>query len=409
MGLVHWAQQAWQKLRAPAVQPQASASYSISDPHLLELFNIGGQNYANVNVSEWSALGLSAVYRAVSLISSTVASLPLRTLREVDGTRTRVSSFLDDPGGANGPTRFEWTETVMLHLLLHGNAFLLHVFNGAGSLMALEPIHPACVTVEWETDTTGRRTGRKIFTVTLLDGSLVTLSQDLMTHIPAMSLDGLRGVSPIWVARNSLGTAIAGDRAAAKLFATGALHSGIVTPEEDISDDDAKIIKASLNAKIAGWENAGEIAVINRKLKFTPWTMSMEDAQFLQSRQFSIEEVARWYGVPPHLLMQTEKQTSWGTGVAEQNRGLARYTLSSWTSRIEERLSRLLPAPRFVEFDFAGLLKPSPEQEIPLLIQQVEAGLMTVNEARRIRGMDPVEGGDTLSSVSAPQPEAVAA
>lgn len=384
--------QAWQKLRA---------SWSVSDPKLLELFSLGTPNYAGVQVGEYSALGLSAVHRAVSLISSTVASLPLKTLREVDGVRTRVPSLLDNPGGPNGPTRFEWVETVMLHLLLHGNAFLLHVRNGAGTLAALEPIHPLCVNVAWETTSSGSRTGRKVFEVTLDDGTRRTLTEAQMTHIPAMSLDGLRGVSPIWIARNSLGTAIAGDNAAAKLFANGALYSGLVSSDDDISEEEAVTIKTSLNKDAGGWQNANELLVVNRKLKFTPWTMSMEDAQFLQSRQFQIEEIARWFGVPPHLLMQTEKQTSWGTGVAEQNRGLARYTLTSYTSRIEQRLSRLLPAPRFVEFDFAGLLKPAPEQEIPLLISQVQAGLMTVNEARRMRGMDPIDGGDQLST--APQ------
>lgn len=393
------AKQVWQSLRA---------SWSISDPKLIELFNLGPQNYSGVTVSEYSALGLSAVYRAVSLVSSTVASLPLRTLREMDDTRKRVPSFLDNPGGPNGPTRYEWTETVMIHLLLHGNAYLLHMYNGAGTIVALVPIHPLCVDVDWETDSTA---GRKVFNVHLDNGKTVPLTQEQMTHIPAMTLDGLKGVSPIWVARNSLGTALAGDNAAAKLFATGALYGGIVTPDDDVEEKEALEIKASLNANGAGWQHSGEIIVMNRKLKFQPWAMSMEDAQFLQSRQFSIEEIARWFGVPPHLLMQTEKQTSWGTGVAEQNRGLARYTLSSWTSRIEERLSRLLPSPRFVEFDYAGLLKPAPEQEIPLLIQQVQAGLMTVNEARRIRGMDPVEGGDQLpvSSVPEQEPEAVPA
>lgn len=398
MGLLDRGRHAWQKLRA---------SWSVSDPKMVELFGLGPRNYSGVTVGEYSALGLSAVHRSVSLISSTVASLPLRTLREVDGTRTRVSSFLDVPGGPNGPTSFEWTETVMLHLLIHGNAFLLHVLNGAGTIAALEPIHPLCVDVDWETDANGKRTGRKIFNVNLDDGTRLPLTQAQMTHIPAMSLDGLKGVSPIWVARNSLGTALAGDSAAAKLFANGALYSGLVSSDEDMTEEDAATIKASLNADAGGWQNANELLVVNRKLKFTPWTMSMEDAQFLQSRQFQIEEIARWFGVPPHLLMQTEKQTSWGTGVAEQNRGLARYTLYAWTSRIEQRLSRLLPTPRFVEFDFAGLLKPAPEQEIPLLISQVQAGLMTVNEARRMRGMDPIEGGDELQAV--PQREAVAA
>jgi HK97 family phage portal protein len=360
---------------------------SISDPALVELFGVGFPNYSGVEVGEGSALGISAVYRAVALIAGTVATLPLRTLRDTgDGMRQRVNSFLDNPGGPDGPTPFEWTETVLLHLLLHGNAFLVHIFGGAGQLIALMPIHPLCVTIEPADVPGGKR-----FKASLVDGTLREFDATTMTHIPALSMDGLRGLSPIAVARNSLGTAIAGDRAAARMFSTGALISGMVTPEEDVEEDEAKAIKAALDQKMTGWENAGGISVINRRLKFTPWTMSAEDAQFLQSRAFQIEEIARWFGVPPHLLGQTDKQTSWGQGVESQNRGLARYSLHPWTARIEQRLSRLLPNPRFVEFEFAGLERPTPEAEIDLLIKQVTAGLLTLNEARAIRNLPPLD------------------
>ncbi len=392
---------------------------SISNPILIDLFNAGARNYSGVPVSEATALSLSALYRALAVISGTIAGLPLRTQRDVDGVRTRVNSFLDTPGGKDGPTSFEWKETLLLHLLLHGNAYGAHVYNQAGAIVSLELIHPLAVTPEWDPTVPGGK--RFVVQVPLPNGRSEPRIFDstTMTHVPGPSVDGLKGMGIVEQARNSLGTAIAGDRAAAKMFSTGALYAGMVTPEEDVTEAEAKAIKESLDAKLTGWENSGEIAVINRKLKFTPWTMSLEDAQFLQSRQFQIEEISRWTGVPPHLLMQTEKQTSWGTGVAEQNRGLARFTLAPWTSRIEERLSRLLPQPRFVEFDYAGLLQPSPETEIPLLIAQVQAGLMTANEARRIRGMDPVPGGDSLPTSSgtaapapatpAPQLEAVAA
>jgi len=389
----------WRRWRQPR------NTMSISDPKLIEYFNLS-QNYAGVQVSEHSALGLSAVYRSCALISGTIAGLPLRTLRDVEGTRTRINSFLDDPGAADGLQPFNWRETVLLHLLLHGNAYLQHRYNGAGAIAGLRPVHPLAVTPEWADVPGGKR-----FKATFIDGTRKDFDARTMTQVMGMSLDGLAGLSPISIARNGLGTAIAADRAAAKMFATGALHSGMVTPEEDVTEDEAKTIKASLNAKVSGWENAGEIAVVNRRLKFTPWTMSMEDAQFLESRAFQIEEIARWYGVPPHLLMQTEKQTSWGTGVAEQNRGLSRFTLSPYTARIEQALSGLLRPSKFVEFDYAGLLKPAPEQEIPLLISQVEAGLMTVNEFRKFRGMDPVPGGDELRKPTAAaaegEPEAV--
>jgi HK97 family phage portal protein len=148
-----------------------------------------------------------------------------------------------------------------------------------------------------------------------------------------------------------------------------------------------------LNAKLTGVENAGAIAVINRKLKFTPWTLSNEDAQFLQSRQFQIEEIARWFGIPPFELMQTDKQTSWGTGIEAQQRGLARTVLSPWANRLEQRLSRLLPKNQFAEFEFAALERGNPADEIRLLIEQVNAGLLTKNEARAIRNLPPLPEG----------------
>jgi len=379
---------------------QEKRTVSIADPALASYFGVAAPPYSGVSVGEYSALGLTAVWRAVSLISQSVAQLPLRTLRDVDGVRTRVNSFLDDPGGPDGPTPFEWTETVLVHLLIHGNVFLAHVRNGGGGIAALTPVHPFCVSVDVTPD------GFKVFSVTMADGTRRTFDSTTMTHIPALSTDGIRGLSPITVAREAFGTAIAGDRAAARMFGNGAMISGIVTPNDsDITEDEAKLIKDGLDRKVAGIENAATIAVFNKRLTFTPWTMSAEDAQFIESRAFQIEEIARIFGIPPHALMQTDKQTSWGSGVAEQNRGLSRTVLAPWAKRIEERLSRLLPAPRFVEFDFAGLERGSPAEEIDLLIKQVDAGLLTVNEARKIRNMDPLPGGDVLAG-SEPAPAA---
>jgi HK97 family phage portal protein len=285
--------------------------------------------------------------------------------------------------------------------LLHGNAYLAHVVNGGGGLAGVVPIHPLAVTPEWERDENGRLTGRKVFYAGLADDTRREFTQAEMTQIMGLSLDGLSGLSPITVARNSLGTAIAGDRAAAKMFGNGALIAGLVSADEDISEEEGKAIKEGLDAKLSGVDNAGEIAMINRKLKFTPWTMSNEDAQFLESRMFSVEEVARWFGVPPHLLMQTDKQTSWGSGVAEQNRGLARTVLAPWCNRIEQRLSRLLPASMFVEFDLTGLERGNPEGEVELLIKQVEAGILTRDEARHVRNLPPLPAAPTTPEVTA--------
>ena len=383
-----------------------SNAISISDPALAALFGAGPSD-AGVEVTEDSSLGVAAIWRAVSLIAGSIAGLPLQTFRTIDqeGRTLHVSSFLDErPGGPMCDlTPFEWTETMLLHGLLHGNAYLAHVFNGAGAIIGLVPFHPMAVTPEWER-LDGRLTGRKVFTVNTGDGRLTQFDESTMTHVPGLSSDGLRGYSPLWVARNSCGKSIAAARAAARMFSNGAMISGMVTSDEDIDEDEANTIKASVDRAVSGWENAGQIAVFNRKLKFTPWTMTSADAQFLESRVFEVEEIARWFGLLPIHLSQTEKQTSWGTGVAEQHRGLARFTFQPWTTRIEQRVSRVLAKPRFVRYDYGQMLRPAPEQEIPLIIQQISAGLMTPNEGRRKLGLDTVTGGDELRAPTAPAP-----
>lgn len=380
-----------------------NTAYSISDPALAGILGFGVPNYSGVDINETSALSLSAVYRAVALVAGTIGGLPLRTVRDTgDGMRQRIGSFLDDPGGALGLTPFSWIETVVAHLLLHGNAFLRHIYGGAGQLLALQPVHPLCVTIRLPyLGDEVQPVGGKWFDLTLEDGTRLTLDARGLTHIMGLSLDGIQGVSVICLARNGFGTALAGDRAAARMFSNGALISGMVTPDEDVEEDEAKVIKATIDANVTGWEHAAGIPVFNRRLKFTPWTMSSQDAQFLESRQFSVREIARWFGIPPHLLMETSAASNWGTGIEQQNLGLSRFTLTPWTTRVEQSLSRLLPRPRFVEFDFAGLERGSPAEEIQLLITQIQAGLLTVDEARAIRNLPPLQAGPTPAQQAA--------
>lgn len=383
---------AWLGGRKPETR---SVTLSVGDPATAAYFGFGQRSYAGVQVNETSALALSAVYRAVSLISGTVATLPMPTYRQVDAqTREKVSSFLDDPGGTPeiDMTPFEWKQTVLLHLTLHSDAFLLHQFNGAGAIVGLLPVHPLAVSVRWKRPEENRP-GRKIYTVNYGNDARQPLGQEYdvtqMTQITWLSLDGLRGCSPITYGVNSLGTGVAGDRSAARMFSAGAMISGLVSPDDDIGleEEDARQIKSSIDRTMTGVENAGEIAVVNRRLKFTPWTMTAVDAQFLESRKFSIEEIARWWGVPPHLLMQMDKQTSWGSGVEVQNRAMGRTVLAPWAALIEQRLSRLLQNPRSVEFDFGKLERAAPETEAELVIKLVEAGIISPDEGRQRLGM----------------------
>lgn len=378
------------------VETRSSVSVSIGDPAVVDVLGASASTLAGITVGETSVMGLASVYRAVSLIAGSIASLPMRTIvTNADGHSDRAGSWLDTPAGPGKDvmTAYEFKETVLCHLLLHGNAYLGHVYGGAGQIIGLLPIHPMAVTPEIQ-----RETGIKYFTVSLADGTRRVFFSDQLTHIPALSLDGIKGLSPITLARNVFSTTMAGEQAAARMFGNGMMIAGLVSADDDISKDEALEIKSDIRQRIQGTANAGDVVLINRKLKFDKWSMSAEDAQFLQSRAFQVEEVARWFGLQPMHLGQTDKQTSWGTGVQEQNRGLARYVLEPWTTRIQERLSRLVSSGKKVEFDYTAFVQPDPETEINLLIAQYEAGLLTLNEVRKIRNLPPLPGGDTLST-----------
>lgn len=353
---------------------------------------------AGIRVDEQSAMGVSAFYRALSLISGQLGQLAMPTYSQEAPTavRRQVSSIFDNPDGDDGQTPFEWKETLYLHLLMHGKAGAIKVRNEAGGLIRLALVHPLAfrerAATQREIEDGKRPRGGLYFDLTLDTGKAVTYDSDSFWYVPGLSLDGRTGISLLEYARNSMGTTIAGDQAAGRMFSNGALISGLATPEDDEDlTSDVPEIKRQINNAVNGWENAGTVAVIARRLKFTPWQMSAADAQFISSRQFQIEEIARWTGVPPHLLMQTEKQTSWGTGVEMQDRALGRTVLGTWATRVEERAGRLLPRPRFVEVDFSRLERPSPDREVEIDLQQVAAGVMTVAEYRQKRGWPPLE------------------
>lgn len=366
--------------------PPEVRSWSVGDPGLAEFFGWSTTTAAGVSVTELAAFGLTAFFRAVAIISGTIAGLPLKCYRKLpDGTKEQVGTFLDDPGRMTplAPTPFEWVELILVHLLVHGNAYLLHHYNGAGAVIGLQPLHPSCVKVEIEDD------GTKLFCVTLASGQRQELTPLDVTHIPGMGVDGVTGLAPVAVLRQALGTAIAGDQAAARMFGNGLLLGGLITPKEPLEKEDAEALLASLKAKMVGVRNAGDLAFLNTDLTFSQWTSTAEDGQFIECRQFMISEIARITGVPKVLLAEDGAST-WGAGIAELNRGLAKYTLMGFTSRIEARLSRLLTRPTFCEFDYAGLLQGTPETELAMLIDQVAAGLLTADEARRIRNLPPL-------------------
>lgn len=367
-----------------AQPPHYGPEMSIQDPSgWLDMQ--GGDS--GVAVTEWSALGSTAFFRSVAVIAGTIATLPLKSYRTNEvGDRFQMPSVFDNPGGPYF-TPFEWVELVLVHLLLHGNAYLLHLYGGGGQLIGFFPLHPELIQPKWLLDSNGNVTG-KVFCATV-NGQPIEYTDDKMTQITGMGTDGLQGLSVLTVARNAIGTGLAGDKAAARMFGSGMLVGGLVTATELMDEDEGREVLASLKAKLTGSHNAGDIAMVNASLTFTPWSMSSEDAQFLESRQYQVEEISRLLGVPKVLLAE-DGASSWGTGIGQLLNWMARTTFQGWTTRIEQRLSMILAEPRHVEFEYAGLLAGTPSEEIALLIQQLDAGILTLDEVRGIRNLPPL-------------------
>ena len=337
-------------------------------------------------VTPYTIWGLSAVLRAVSIISTTIAGLPLRTYERQADERTRVPSVFDDPyPGDEGQIPFAWVETILIHLLLWRNAYLWHEdVDADGYVSAYRPLLPDTIELKVEG-------GKKRFYYTE-DSERKSVGTEQITHIPGPSIDGAHGHPLLYAARRIFQAALAGDKAAATALAGGIRLGGLLTPGEgeDIDPTEGETILEALRPKIEGSANAGKVAFINKRLKLDPWTPTNVESQWHETRLEILGEVERLFGVPPHLMADTEKQTSWGTGVAEQNRGLQVFTLKGWSDRIEQTLTRKLPVGTFCEFDYKGLLQGTPAEEMTLLIAQKEAGILTVDEVRRVMNLPPL-------------------
>ncbi len=379
----------------------------LSDPALAEFLGMNQGSLAGVSVTPETMMGLSAFFRGVTILAGTVAGLPLNTYtKDARGDREKVSSVLDNPHA--DLTQFEWVELIMCHLIMWGNAYHAPVYTNGGELKFLNPVEPSSVKpVRAGVNGMPRNDWGKWLRVTDLYGVPHYLTPAELYQIKGLGFNDLEGFSMVSLARQSFGTSIAADQAAGRQFGNGLMLGGMLSASGDaeITEDEATDIKKSFKMRAQGIQNAGDIAFIPANVQFTPWAMNNEDAQFLESRHFSIAEQARWLGLPKFLLAEDGAST-WGAGLKEMNNGLARYTFRLFTNRIEPRLSRLVGRPtttsKYAEFNYADLLAPVPEENIPLIIQQVDGGILTPNEARRMLNLPRIEGGDEFKKPPAP-------
>lgn len=373
--------------------PFENPSIPLTDAGLLDFFG-GTPTDAGVSISEENSMRSMTVYRCVSLLAGLVAGLPLKVYRYSDKSEVLVRA-LRDPSDVCTP--FELWETVMSHLLLWGNAYVHKVRNAAGSIVELRPIHPSRVRTQiMAPDADSDMAAVKIFQIEDKNGKQVPYTTFEVMHIPGLSFNGIEGLSPIGYWRQAIAIGQAGDNMAARLFGNGAMMSGILTTERVLNQDQADKLKSRWKEKMAGIKHGHDVAVLDNATKFQPISMPPDEAQFLQSRRWQTIEIARAFGIPPHLVGDVEKSTSWGAGIEQQNIGFVGYTVRSWLTRLEQRIGREIVEPKtqYAEFLVEGLLRGATGERYAGYATAIQWGWMTRNEARRKENMSPLDGLD---------------
>lgn len=366
-------------------------------------FYMGGSS-AGKNVNERSAMQMTAVYSCVRILAEAVAGLPLHLYRyKEDGGKERAIDnnlyhlLHDEPN--KEMSSFIFRETLMTHLLLWGNAYAQIIRNGKGEVVALYPLMPNKMQVDRDEN------GELYYIYTrssdeakTMEGVTVYLTPRDVLHIPGLGFDGLVGYSPIAMAKNAIGLAIATEEYGAKFFANGAAPSGVLEHPGTIKDPSR--LRENWNSTFGGSANSSKVAVLEEGMKYTPISISPEQAQFLETRKFQIDEIARIFRVPPHMVGDLEKSSF--SNIEQQSLEFVKYTLDPWVIRWEQSLSRALlnedeKRKYFFKFNLEGLLRGDYESRMSGYAVARQNGWMSANDIRELENMDKIsaeDGGD---------------
>ena len=391
-------------------QPQASVPVS-SITRGTEMFDIltGGFGFggAGVPVTEQTAMCVSAVYACVGLIGGAIAALPYHLYRRMAGGRERYDSdlwwlFNESPWGP-------WTaasawQFAAQSIALKGDGFwrIRRVTPYTNAIEGFEPYHPDKVQTILE--------GGDILYLAQNDkGKIETIPAADMLHFPGIGFNGLRSLTPIRAAlRAPAGIALAADEFAGAFFKNGARPDFALKTPGALKEDQAKLLRDSWANRHSGPANAHLPAILTGGLEVQQLTMTAEDAQLLATRKFQIEDIARIFGVPPHMIGYTEKTTSWGSGVEQMSIGFVRYTLRRYLDAIQQEINRKIwPKSRllFGEFLVDALLEGDSKAQAEWFSKALggpgSQGWMTINEVRRLKNLPPVAGGEKLIQAGA--------
>lgn len=363
-----------------------------------------GSSSAGKVVTERSAMQMTAVYACVRILSEAVAELPIHMYRyNKDGSKEKAIDhplyllLHDEPNPEM--SSFVFRETLMTHLLLWGNAYAQIIRNGKGDIVALYPLMPNKMTVD--RDENGKlfyQYSRNSDEAVKGIGTVILSPRDVL-HIPGLGFDGLVGYSPIAMAKNAIGLAIAAEEYGSKFYANGAAPSGVLEHPGTIKDPGR--VRESWQNTFGGSGNSNKVAVLEEGMKYTPISISPNEAQFLETRKFQINEIARIFRVPPHMVGDLEKSSF--SNIEQQSLEFVKYTLDPWVIRWEQSIQRTLLTPEekksyFVKFNVEGLLRGDYASRMQGYATARQNGWMSANDIRELENLDliPDEDGGNL-------------
>ena len=363
-----------------------------------------GPSTSGKSVNEFTAMQTTAVYACVRILSETLAALPLQLYRYTPGGKERVYDhplyhlLHDEPNPEM--TSFIFRETLMSHLLIWGNAYAQIIRDRLGRVQGLYPLRPDKMAVCRDEN------GQIYYTYTknsdenpaIKPYGQVPLRKDEVLHIPGLGFDGLVGYSPIAMARNAVGMTMACEEYGASFFANGASPSGVLE-HPGVLKDPAKV-RDSWNAVYQGSANAHKVAVLEEGMKYQPIGIPPEEAQFLETRKFQLNEIARLYRIPPHMIGDLEKSSF--NNIEQQSMEFVKYTLDPWVIRWEQAMQKALFLPEekkkyFIRFNVNGLMRGDYESRMTGYSIGRQNGWLSANDIREMEDMNPVpdeEGGN---------------
>lgn len=365
----------------------------------------GSGSAAGVSVTPEKALQIGAVYSCVRLLAETGSMLPVGVYRQADGGRAHVDDhpiaplIIDQPNPNMDSAEF--FRLLLAWQLLRGNAYAYVQRNRGGDPVGLWPIAPTSVEPRLA------ESGRLVYAVTLAEDEFAPITEsrglvpaDNMLHYRALGF-GLEGLSPVGLARQSVGTAWAAQNYIGGFFDRDASPGGVVSVPDELSDQSYERLEQQWKDLHEGFDRSHRLAILEAGAKWEKVSLSPADAAFIDTHKLTRSDIAGIYGVPPHMIGDVEKSTSWGSGIEQQSLGYVLYALTPWLTRLERvtaRLRRSGETGLYVRFNVDGLLRGDIQSRYSAYAQGRQWGWLSANDVRRAEDEDPIDDGDTYLS-----------